>query len=943
MLIKTIKFLIWYIIIQIPLFFWVFAQPNRLWFEESAEFAGIDIAWIKAKSTISRYEVARILNAVECKDCINPWWEYINYYTSDFWGEFAQLPWKDFDDINYQWWWYNWKSYYYCVASVADKQYMFWYPLLSSPICPGLFCGSNSMTKAEFVQVVINILSQYIFKNYSTNRSKIKAWTESLSNDSYQMSILQQDDLERIDQLARSCNGECAIKNSKEFHTYLKYCMFNLNECGMTPVGWITQGYWPISEINIAKKEWIITDTNDIADTIHRPIDWNYAISVLWRVYPKISCIFDTDYDCDGISNKKDNCPNTYNPNQNDIDNDSIGDVCDSDIDWDWITNPKGIIDAWWNMNTFLWTSGIDNCVSIANKDQKDSNNNNLWDKCDLSSKWWLAIESRLLWTGSNRNLLLTMISSGIINKPLRTISYNNNTTTYYWTTIVYPINEQWGIYKIHLISQDDNSQYAEQSLIIDRYNKQTKDTAIILSSSKQFLPSIVYAHLESKADWDTIEWQLNGPEKKFEELKKDQKFSNIIRLPWSYTITASIKKWNSINWVAQQSFIVNDDSILFDNIIIDKTIKKDIPFSLSSNSKISERSVDRWDGQKSNGFSKTISHTYTKYGHFVISATITLQDRTKIGNTRTVSIIDNDNNNITPIANIRPIMLHSFTTTPIEWANIIKIWDKEKNQSLYFDGKNKRSSKSDDLLFSIPGIYYPKGTYIIDQCKVVENQSTVIIEDKNLLSCMELKRRNLPPECDMDKDWIDDRCDDDIDGDGVKNLIWVIQKNDIGSCKILPNNIDSNKLSQHFQWSCSLDNCPRTINKDQKDIDKDYIGDVCKTLFWSWQQYNTKEIKEELSDRDGDGILDNEDKCPELKESYNGFQDTDGCPELWSENPCQTTILSNNISIGDCRQCPCQYAEAGVDLKPWDTIRSTLRNTWWNILQSRSNEERIQ
>jgi hypothetical protein len=60
---------------------------------------------------------------------------------------------------------------------------------------------------------------------------------------------------------------------------------------------------------------------------------------------------------------------------------------------------------------------------------------------------------------------------------------------------------------------------------------------------------------------------------------------------------------------------------------------------------------------------------------------------------------------------------------------------------------------KSDDLLFSIPGIYYPKGTYIIDQCKVVENQSTVIIEDKNLLSCMELKRRNLPPECDMDKD----------------------------------------------------------------------------------------------------------------------------------------------------------------------------------------------
>jgi len=32
--------------------------------------------------------------------------------------------------------------------------------------------------------------------------------------------------------------------------------------------------------------------------------------------------------------------------------------------------------------------------------------------------------------------------------------------------------------------------------------------------------------------------------------------------------------------------------------------------------------------------------------------------------------------------------------------------------------------------------------------------------------------------------------------------------------------------------------------------------------------------------DRDGDGIPDNVDKCPDVPENYNGFQDEDGCPD---------------------------------------------------------------
>jgi OOP family OmpA-OmpF porin len=39
--------------------------------------------------------------------------------------------------------------------------------------------------------------------------------------------------------------------------------------------------------------------------------------------------------------------------------------------------------------------------------------------------------------------------------------------------------------------------------------------------------------------------------------------------------------------------------------------------------------------------------------------------------------------------------------------------------------------------------------------------------------------------------------------------------------------------------------------------------------------------IKESSGDRDGDGIPDNLDKCPDQPEDFDGFQDEDGCPDL--------------------------------------------------------------
>jgi len=72
-----------------------------------------------------------------------------------------------------------------------------------------------------------------------------------------------------------------------------------------------------------------------------------------------------TDTDSDGMADDIDNCPLISNPDQGDIDNDGIGDVCDNDSDNDGVSDTE------------------DNCPSIPNPDQKDADGDGIGDVCD--------------------------------------------------------------------------------------------------------------------------------------------------------------------------------------------------------------------------------------------------------------------------------------------------------------------------------------------------------------------------------------------------------------------------------------------------------------------------------------------------------------------------------------------------------------------------------
>ncbi|MEI8008445.1 MAG: hypothetical protein WCI00_03315 [bacterium] len=62
---------------------------------------GFDVTTIESQNSVSRYDLARLLNIVECKDCIHPDQDMIKKYVQNFWSTFTATPGKDFGDISF--------------------------------------------------------------------------------------------------------------------------------------------------------------------------------------------------------------------------------------------------------------------------------------------------------------------------------------------------------------------------------------------------------------------------------------------------------------------------------------------------------------------------------------------------------------------------------------------------------------------------------------------------------------------------------------------------------------------------------------------------------------------------------------------------------------------------------------------------------------------------
>lgn len=163
-----------------------------------------------------------------------------------------------------------------------------------------------------------------------------------------------------------------------------------------------------------------------------------------------------------------------------------------------------------------------------------------------------------------------------------------------------------------------------------------------------------------------------------------------------------------------------------------------------------------------------------------------------------------------------------------------------------------------------------------------------------------------------MDKDGIPDVCDNDIDGDGIENMLGLIARQPL-NCNYTTDDLNQDVIAEtidRIEKGDDLDNCSLTVNPDQKDLNGNFIGDACENL-----------IKVD-GDSDDDGIIDSQDACPDTPENFNGIEDGDGCPEF-----VDTTDIDPGVTAAQCNACPCPYAQSDADLVQGDKVRAVLLN----------------
>lgn len=965
-------------------FLWLFAGTST-----HADFSGfvdqllnmnIPINKILSQTGINRYELTRLLNAVECKDCIVPNNEYLNRYTNLFWQNFVDEPGKDFDDILYKQATYNKKSYYYCVAYVGDKTYMRWYPAETSPVCAGKFCWTRYTTKAEFLQVIMNMIAKYLYPVYSLNWANVQEWVDDLNSWSYAYKNFTDTERKAIKTRAKECGKQiCNLQSADELNIYFKYCMFNLKECGMIPFEKIKEGYWPVAELNVLYKQQMISLDDAVKYNIGNLIDGKLAVEILSHINNLIGCSFINDYDCDGIDNTLDSCPTTYNPQQKDYDKDGIGDACDDDIDNDSIKNPIGIVDDNGNINIALWTPTMDNCLFIVNKDQSDTNQNGIGDACEQS----LAMLSLSIAIQNTQGLLPKTITFWALSKwPVEDLQRDFwDGSIWSWSTVSHTYFAPW-LYTIRLFAKGKwtNDAYAKTTIIVWRNIMEKQWLSVIntpLITEENGEGTFSLSSLGTHDEYQRTIWGTTLSTKT-STLKK--KFSS----SWTYPISVkALHKWEI---VAATLFSFGVGTNAYGSMILPSSLFPDKNQEVRFETKIANffpSNIDRilWDfgdGEQLETKQTIVRHSYKSVGKKIIFQTIILRNWTKLSNMITLfvwtqNLFSSYSLQLLPSTlQITPFKSFDFSIVPwgdslssLLFANIV--WGDWTSTT--FSPKNRLSFPLKQThRYKNPWIYYPQTTIALDQCTQLSSQSTLAVWWQDF--CLQAKTdwSLLNFICDMDKDNIPDICDMDIDGDGIPNLLGTINPSNSKNCNYLStlkNNtqtlINTDLLKIHFKGICTLDNAPYTPNQEQGDANRNGIGDLMEKNF----DENTIDRLSPLIDSDNDSIPDQEDLCPLIPESWNGITDYDGCPEIGLETYCENnrspwedaSIIDTPvpawpdcgndiqdegetclncpqdiesclfITTSPCLQCPCPFAEIDTNLTNNDIVKAILRD----------------
>ncbi len=959
------------------------------------------------QKTISRYEFTELLTAAECRDCLSPEKTLADTYTSPRLQTIKASPLIALDDIERTDEWPN-TPWFYCVANVVDRWLMQWFPRNTSPYCPWKFCGTSDLTMIDFLDSMIRTLWVTVREEYPVNwwKLKVRAKDNTWLPISYHKAI----DTE----LGRCGENPCAASSRDAFSVRLQWCRTDSVACGL----WDISALWPLwprwvvlQNAGVIPQDAILTNSfapvnRDFAMQATRVVSellgctnksnwsnswgnswnnnwtntwnnnswtnswwnnngwtnsgWNLSWWVWngnWPQWPQWPTPFDSDGD--GIANIDDVCPQVYDPSQKDLDKDGIGDVCDDDIDGDGIKNIIWVVDANWRLKQDLVLKSDDNCVLDPNSDQQNSD----WDP-------YGNVCQTVMENSAYRALQITWsLRAGW--SPL-TVQFSQETVSWLW-----PLSwDMWDGTVVEWLSPKHTFKLPGRYTVIAKTIEQ-KETIIAL------LPIDVYP-AENVQVWtvmaiksiDRQQWNIAVQHVTVWDVQK-------LTLQWNWplqTVTPKeiatiwfddggveqfvMQSYNSLGewvWLTKLSFDPRNRSysyILTNSLnteVWKKTTLTTVASWITANT-IWQIIRDLGDGTIFQSWS-VIDYTWTKPWIYQVKQRVVFTDPTREIHENIISIL------VRPlIANQRPIMMtvdKLLKTTADEFVFGLDLGDRSAESFRSCDwnfAPNQRrfSTNQKDVFrfrYPVPGSY-PVITHCVTKNDIWFTAGLTVAVDQ-ADGCGDAV-------CDFDKDTIPDLCDDDIDGDGLKNRLILLTE-DPKDCKLNHDLIEKPVKDDYFstiRWWEKFDNCPFLPNPSQGDTNKNGYGNECDSWTWSdsgwwtgsggWSWWTwwggwTWDGDWPDQDDDGDGIDNWNDSCPGTPESANGSSDADGCPEAPEDEENDNNNGDNwLVRIDTCTQCPCPEADYASSLWKWDRVRALLLDPAWKIIYRYSAPEII-
>ena len=520
----------------------------------------------------------------------------------------------------------------------------------------------------------------------------------------------------------------------------------------------------PIAEMNILVQQWIFT-TDDLQNlNIEDFAKWSFILDLLWRVKERAQCIDNDDQDSDWIKDYVDNCYVTFNPRQTDSDQDKIWDVCDEDIDNDWIKNPVWIVDDAWNI--------------VFDSIQKDSN--------ALSQVLWLAIQQSLLkwdeyWFVAKYVWKLSNFTRDFWDWK-----------TWRWIDVTHLYTKPW-VYIVRLSAIDSKGKKIEAVSTLIVWSTQWQSSALSIKQTKKtdtsydFSPIVIWKltdYVWDFGDWVTVKWETA---------------SHIYTNPWTYTVrvTAKDANWKTITatsvvmvWVSQVSLSIRqtkkaDMSYDFSPIVVWKLTDYVWDFG--------DWVTVKWE---------TVSHTYTNPWTYTVR--VTAKDAAWKTVVSTTQIVVSWN----PISNVRASLMPAKLTQAI-WEKVqytivlegVSIEDIDYVKLTLWDGRTKelRGNEIQKFIDS----YSSAGAFLIEWTVYVKNGTKlplaafVTVLPSNVISpwsidnCLYIVNQN---QIDDDKNNVWNACD-------IDERVWI---------SVVPRAITQNHFAFITQSSWSLKNYVR-------------------------------------------------------------------------------------------------------------------------------------